>query len=232
MPVDNSRLSGFYKLSVKDRRDKVAELSGLSPEDVEALASQGELSEIAADRMIENVIGTMSLPVGVATNFVIDGKSYLIPFCLEESSVVAAASNMAKRCLVNGGFRTNNDDPVMIAQIQVLDLPNVEEAAEAVLTAKYELMAMCNSLPSTMIKLGGGCKDIITRCIDSMSGRMLIVHLLVDTRDAMGANAVNTMAELVSGKIEEITGGRVHLRILSNLATHRLAKVEANFTPE
>ena len=232
MPVDDSRLSGFYKLSVEDRRTKVAQLSGLSPEEIDALASHGELSEVAADRMIENVIGTMSLPVGVATNFVIDGKSYLIPFCVEESSVVAAASNMAKRCLSNGGFKTNNDDPVMIAQIQVLDLPNVEEAAEAVLTAKYELMAMCNSLPSTMIKLGGGCKDIITRSIDSMSGRMLIVHLLVDTRDAMGANAVNTMAELVSGKIEEITGGRVHLRILSNLATHRLAKVEATFTPE
>ena len=232
MPVDDSRLSGFYKLSVKDRRNKVAQLSGLSPEEIDALASHGELSEQAADRMIENVIGTMSLPVGVATNFVIDGKSYLIPFCVEESSVVAAASNMAKRCLSNGGFKTNNDDPVMIAQIQVLDLPNVEEAAEAVLTAKYELMAMCNSLPSTMIKLGGGCKDIVTRSIDSMSGRMLVIHLLVDTRDAMGANAVNTMAELVSGKIEEITGGRVHLRILSNLATHRLAKVEATFTPE
>ena len=232
MPVDDSRLSGFYKLSVEDRRNKVAQLSGLSPEEIDALASHGELSEAAADRMIENVIGTMSLPVGVATNFVIDGKPYLIPFCVEESSIVAAASNMAKRCLVNGGFRTNNDDPVMIAQIQVLDLTDVEEAAEAVLTAKYELMAMCNSLPSTMIKLGGGCKDIITRSIDSMSGRMLIVHLLVDTRDAMGANAVNTMAELVSGKIEEITGGRVHLRILSNLATHRLAKVEATFTPE
>ena len=232
MPVDDSRLSGFYKLSVEDRRNKVAQLSGLSPEEIDALASHGELSEAAADRMIENVIGTMSLPVGVATNFVIDGKPYLIPFCVEESSIVAAASNMAKRCLVSGGFRTNNDDPVMIAQIQVLDLPDVEEAAEAVLTAKYELMAMCNSRPSTMIKLGGGCKDIITRSIDSMSGRMLIVHLLVDTRDAMGANAVNTMAELVSGKIEEITGGRVHLRILSNLATHRLAKVEATFTPE
>ena len=232
MPVDDSRLSGFYKLSVEDRRNKVAQLSGLSPEEIDALASHGELSEAAADRMIENVIGTMSLPVGVATNFVIDGKPYIIPFCVEESSIVAAASNMAKRCLINGGFTTNNDDPVMIAQIQVLDLPDVEEAAEAVLTAKYELMAMCNSLPSTMIKLGGGCKDIITRSIDSMSGRMLIVHLLVDTRDAMGANAVNTMAELVSGKIEEITGGRVHLRILSNLATHRLAKVEATFTPE
>jgi hydroxymethylglutaryl-CoA reductase len=196
------------------------------------LASHGELDEMAADRMIENVIGTMSLPVGVATNFVIDGAPYLIPFCLEESSVVAAASNMAKRCLVKGGFRTSSDGPIMISQIQVLELEDVEQAGEAILTAKYELMGMCNSLPSTMIKLGGGCKDIQVRSIDSISGKMLVIHLLVDTRDAMGANAVNTMAELISGKVEEITGGRVHLRILSNLASQRLARVEATFTPE
>ncbi|MBJ64376.1 MAG: hydroxymethylglutaryl-CoA reductase, degradative [Euryarchaeota archaeon] len=232
MPVEDSRLSGFYKLSVTERRNHIAKLANLSPEDVAALASHGELGEVAADRMIENVIGTMSLPVGVATNFVIDGKPYLIPFCVEESSIVAAASNMAKRCLVNGGFRTNNDEPLMIAQIQILETNNIEDAKEAVLTAKYELMAMCNSLPSTMIKLGGGCKDIVARIIDTVSGPMLIVHLIVDTRDAMGANAVNTMAELVTDKIEEITNGRVHLRILSNLATYRLAKVEATFSPE
>ena len=232
MPVEDSRLSGFYKLSVAERRDTIANLAKLSDDEVAALANHGELDELAADRMIENVIGTMSLPVGVATNFVVDNKPYIIPFCVEESSIVAAASNMAKRCLKKGGFKTNNDEPVMIGQIQVLGLENIEEASEAVLTAKYELMAMCNSLPSTMIKLGGGCKDIIVRNIDTISGKMLVVHLLVDTRDAMGANAVNTMAELVSGKIEEITNGRVHLRILSNLATHRLAKVEATFTPE
>ena len=232
MPAEKSRIPGFYKLSVAERREEVARLTGLTEQDVAALASHGELDEVAADRMIENVIGTMSLPVGVATNFVIDGKPYLIPFCVEESSIVAAASNMAKRCLKNGGFKTNNDNPVMIAQIQILDIEDLDEATESILTAKYELMAMCNSLPSTMIKLGGGCKDIEVRRIDTISGPMLIVHLLVDTRDAMGANAVNTMAELVTGKIEEITNGRVHLRILSNLATHRLAKVEAIFTPE
>ena len=232
MPVEDSRLSGFYKLSVEERRDIVAKLALLSKEDVEALATHGELSEVSADRMIENVIGTMSLPVGVATNFVIDDRPYIIPFCVEESSIVAAASNMAKRCLKSGGFRTNSDEPIMIAQIQVLDLDDHDMAGEAILTAKYELMAMCNSLPSTMIKLGGGCKDIIVRTIDTMSGKMLVIHLLVDTRDAMGANAVNTMAELITGKVEEITGGRVHLRILSNLASNRLARVEATFTPE
>ena len=209
MPVKDSRLSGFYKLSVSERRDKVAELSSLSSEEIAALANHGELDEIAADRMIENVIGTMSLPVGIATNFIIDGKPYLIPFCVEESSIVAAASNMAKRCLEKGGFRTNSDNPIMIGQIQVLDVEDIDLAMESTLTAKYELMAMCNSLPSTMIKLGGGCKDIEVRKIDTISGPMLVIHLLVDTRDAMGANAVNTMAELVSGKIEEITKGRV-----------------------
>jgi hydroxymethylglutaryl-CoA reductase len=232
MPVDESRLSGFFKLSVEERRAKVAQLANLSQNEVDALANHGELSEDAADRMIENVIGTMSHPVGVATNFVIDGSPYLIPFCVEESSVVAAASNMAKRCLAKGGFHTSNDKPIMIGQIQILGLEDTEAAGEAILTAKYELMAICNSLPSTMIKLGGGCKDIQVRNIDSMSGRMLIIHLLVDTRDAMGANAVNTMAERISGKVEEITGGRVHLRILSNLASNRLARVEAVFTPE
>ena len=109
MPVENSRLSGFFKLSVDERRKLVQRLSGISDDHVAALANNGELSDEAADRMIENVIGTMSLPVGIATNFVIDGKHYLIPFCLEESSVVAAASNMAKRCLKNGGFQTQND---------------------------------------------------------------------------------------------------------------------------
>ena len=232
MPVDDSRLPGFYKLSVEDRRAKVAELSNLSQDEISALSKTGELDELAADRMIENVIGTMSLPVGVATNFVIDGKPYLIPFCVEESSIIAAASNMAKRCLKNGGFRTSSDDSIMIAQIQVLDLEDTEIAREAILTAKYELMKMCNSLPSTMIRLGGGCKDIEVREIDSNSGKMLVIHLLVDTKDAMGANAVNTMAELITDKVEEITNGKVHLRILSNLASKRLARVEAIFSPE
>ena len=128
MPVDDSRLPGFYKLSVAERRSKIANLANLSEEEVSALATHGELNELAADRMIENVIGTMSLPVGIATNFVIDNKPYLIPFCVEESSIVAAASNMAKRCLIKGGFRTSSDEPIMIAQIQVLDLEIVQDS--------------------------------------------------------------------------------------------------------
>ena len=232
MPVDNSRLKGFYKMSVEERRTSIAEAAGLTEEHLHALAAHGELDETAADRMIENVIGTMSLPVGVATNFVIDGHHYLIPFCLEESSVVAAASNMAKRCLTHGGFSTNNDDPVMIAQIQLLEVENVDDASSAIEKEKEHLMAYCNDIPSRMIALGGGCKDILCRTLPTPMGTMLIVHLLVDCRDAMGANAVNTMAERLAPRLEAITGGRSHLRILSNLAAHRLARVSATFTPE
>jgi len=174
----------------------------------------------------------MSLPVGVATNFVIDGKHYLIPFCLEESSVVAAASNMAKRCLSKGGFRTNNDAPMMIGQLQILEVLDIPMAILAIENSKETLMKICNDRPSTMIKLGGGCKDIELRVLETLSGPMLIMHILVDTRDAMGANAVNTMAELIAPEVEKLTGGRVHLKILSNLAAHRLARVEATFTAE
>ena len=231
MPIENSRLSGFFRHSVAERRNLVQKLAGLTDEQVSALAANGELEDDAADRMIENVIGTMSLPVGIATNFVIDKKHYLIPFCLEESSVVAAASNMAKRCLEKGGFRTQNDAPMMIGQIQILDCPDINQSQLALHQAKDELIDLCNSLPSTMVRLGGGCKRIETRIIESLSGPMLVLHIIVDCRDAMGANAVNTMAELIAPEVERLTLGRVHLKILSNLAAHRLARVEATFTP-
>ena len=232
MPVENSRFKGFYNHSVEERRNLIAKAAGLDSAHVEALAAHGELDEAAASRMIENVIGTMSLPVGVATNFVIDGEHYVIPFCLEESSVVAAASNMAKRCLAKGGFRTQNDDPVMIGQLQMLDIDDISGASSAILAAKEDLISFCNDIPSRMISLGGGCKDIQIREISTSLGPMMIVHLLVDCRDAMGANAVNTMAERVAPQLEQLTGGQAHLRILSNLASHRLARVEATFTPE
>ena len=232
MPVDNSRLKGFYKLDVEQRRQMVADLANLNDEHIAALAASGELDDASADRMIENVIGTMSLPVGVATNFIIDEKHYVVPFCLEESSVVAAASNMAKRCHAKGGFSSNNDAPMMIAQIQILDIEDHETAIQQIEKKKDDLMALANSLPSTMIRLGGGCKNITTRSLETLSGPMLIVHIHVDCRDAMGANAVNTMAELLAPELEKLTSGRSLLRILSNLATQRLARVRATFTPE
>nr|AIE93369.1 hydroxymethylglutaryl-CoA reductase, degradative (mvaA) [uncultured marine group II/III euryarchaeote AD1000_34_D01] len=232
MPVENSRLKGFYKLSVEERRNMVAELSGLDAEGVSALAATGELSEAAADRIIENVIGTLALPVGVATNFIVDGEHYLVPFALEEPSVVAAASNMAKRCHAKGGFVSNNTDPIMIGQIQVVGCEDPFGAKEAVLSAVDELVAACNEVDPILVKFGGGCKGLEARVLDTDSGPMVIVHILVDCRDAMGANAVNTMAESIAPRVESITGGTVILRIISNLAVHRLARVSATFTPE
>ncbi|MFL2971324.1 MAG: hydroxymethylglutaryl-CoA reductase, degradative [Candidatus Thalassarchaeaceae archaeon] len=231
MPIDNSRLSGFYKLSVPERRAMLAELAGLSEEQVQAWAD-AELDEGTADRMIENVIGRYSLPIGVATNFIIDGEHYVIPFVVEEASVVAAASNMAKRCQMNGGFVSNNTDPVMIGQIQVVGCEDPEVSRDAILAAKEELIESCNDVDPILVKFGGGCRDVEARIIETDSGPMIIVHILVDCRDAMGANAVNTMAETIAPRIESISGGTVILRIISNLAVHRLARVSATFTAE
>jgi len=231
MPVDNSRLKGFYKLSVKERREMIAELAGLDQEAVDALAATGELSEAAADRIIENVVGTLALPVGVATNFIVDGEHYLVPFALEEPSVVAAASNMAKRCHASGGFVSDNTEPIMIGQIQVVGCDDPFAAKEAVLSATDELVSACNEVDPILVKFGGGCKGLEARVIDTDSGPMVIIHILVDCRDAMGANAVNTMAETIAPTVERITGGTVILRIISNLAVHRLARVSATFTP-
>lgn len=232
MPVEDSRLSGFFRLSVEERRKIVQELSNLSDEESKSWSSSGELSEESADRMIENVIGTMSLPLGIATNFIVDGKEYLVPFCIEESSVVAAASNIAKRCRSTGGFFSNSDDPIMIGQIQIMEIEDMKDAISKIREAKTKLMEKCNSLPSRMISLGGGCKNITTRVINTKVGEMLVVHLEIDCRDAMGANAVNTMAELIAPDLEEITQGRVALKILSNLADKRLSRVKATFPPE
>ncbi len=232
MAVSNSRLQGFYKLSVSERRKLLAEIAGLSQEQISAWSETGELSESAADKMIENVVGTYSLPIGVATNFVIDDEHYLIPFVLEEPSVVAAASNMAKRCQKKGGFVSNNDDPVMIGQIQIVNCPDIDASKAAILAEKENLIDLCNQVDPILVKFGGGCRDIQIRVLETQSGNMVILHLLVDCRDAMGANAVNTMAESIASKVELISGGTVILRIISNLAVHRLARVSAVFTRE
>ena len=232
MAVSNSRLQGFYKLSVPERRKVLAEIADLSEEQILAWSKTGELSESAADKMIENVVGTYSLPIGVATNFIIDNEHYLIPFVLEEPSVVAAASNMAKRCQKKGGFVSNNDEPVMIGQIQIVNCPDVDASKEAIFAQKENLIDLCNQVDPILVKFGGGCRDIEIRTLETQSGDMIILHLLVDCRDAMGANAVNTMAESIASKVESISGGTVILRIISNLAVHRLARVSAIFTRE
>ena len=199
MPVDDSCLSGFYRLDPEARR---ALLTHLSPEALEALSSGGGLDEASADRMIENVVGSLALPVGIATHFIIDGKQWLIPFAVEESSIIAAASNIAKRAASCGGFSTSCDEPLMIGQIQVLDVPSIPEATSVIQAEEASLIEFLNDIPSTMIQLGGGCKRIECRQVEDM----LIVHLIVDVRDAMGANAVNTMAERIAPRIEALTG--------------------------
>ena len=232
MPVEDSRIPGFYRLSVNERREEAARRAGLNQEQTDAWATTGELDEGAADRIIENVVGTMSLPIGVATNFIVDGKDHLIPFVLEEPSVVAAASNMAKRCRRMGGFTSNCDDPIMIGQIQVIDLPDPEAAVAAVTAAEQDLIERCNAVDPILVRFGGGCQEIQPRLIETQSGPMLILHLLVDCRDAMGANAVNTMAEAIAPVVGQMTGGTPILKIISNLAIHRLARVRAVFSAE
>ncbi len=224
----SSRIPGFYKLSVEERLKKVAEFAGLSDEEVKAVLSQGLPLDVA-DRMIENVIGTFELPLGIATNFLIDGKDYLIPMAIEEPSVVAAASNAARMARESGGFKTDYTGSLMIGQIQVTKLSNPQAARFEVLSHKEEIIEKANECDPMLVKLGGGCRDVEARVIDTIMGKMLIVHLIVDVLDAMGANAVNTMCESVAPFIERITGGKVYLRIISNLAKYRLARAKAVF---
>ncbi len=228
----DSRISGFYSLSMDERHEAIANALSLSPEHFHPWINPQSLDQETANRMIENVVGQLSLPVGIAMNFLIDGESKFIPFCVEESSIVAAASNIAKRAFKCGGFTTNVDPPLMIGQLQILDVKNIDNAIQVIEENKKELIEKCNDIESTMIRLGGGCKDIECKILETESQKMLIVHLIVDTRDAMGANAVNTMAERAAPWLENLTGGRILLRILSNLATKRLARASVKLSPE
>ncbi len=230
--MKTSSYSGFFKLSAEERLNEVAEFAELSEKEKETLASADSLDMDKADHMIENVIGRFALPMGVAINFVINGKDVIIPMVCEEPSVVAACSNAAKMARPSGGFTASSSGNVMIAQIQVLNVPVPFAAKSKILEKKEEIIKICNEKDPVLVKFGGGVKDVEVRVIDTMVGPMVIVHLLVDTLDAMGANAVNTMAEAVAPYIEEITGGNVELRILSNLAERRVARVRATWRKE
>jgi hydroxymethylglutaryl-CoA reductase len=221
-----SSISGFYKLTPKERLALVKEFAGLSDEECALLQNTGSLPLDMADRMIENVIGAFPLPLGIGVNFLINGKDYLIPMAIEEPSVVAAASYAAKMVREGGGFHTSSTAPVMIGQIQVVDLADPDAAKQRVLAAKAEILKKANEQDPVLASVGGGAKNLDAKIIQTTLGPMLIVELHVDCRDAMGANAVNTMAEAVAPLIEQITGGRVYLRIISNLATKRLARAQ------
>ncbi len=220
----SSVISGFYKLSPKERLAIVADFADLTQEETQLLQQSCALPIDVADHMVENLIGVFPEPLGVAVNFQINGKDYLIPMATEEPSVIAAASYAAKMVRDGGGFHTSSTTPVMIGQIQVVKLADAAKAKQAVLEAKETLLKKANEQDPILNSFGGGAKDLDARIIETTMGQMVIVHLYVDCRDAMGANAVNTMAEAVAPLIEELTGGHVYLRIISNLAVKRLAK--------
>lgn len=227
-----SRLSGFYKFSCEERLRLVEDFAGLTKEDAKLLTATGALSLEQADRMIENVIGVTQIPLGVATNFQINDKDYLIPMAIEEPSVVAAASNAAKMARKKGGFATNSTGPVMIGQVQAVDVPNPDRAKLEILMVKEEILEKGNSCDPILVRFGGGAKGLDTKVLDTPAGPMVITELHVDVRDAMGANAVNTMAEAIAPIVERITGGKVLLRIISNLATKRLARARCTVAKE
>ncbi|WP_144787875.1 hydroxymethylglutaryl-CoA reductase, degradative [Lysinibacillus fusiformis] len=225
-----SRIKGFYLLSVEERIKLIAEKSKLTNEEVEALNSGISLE--LADAMVENVIGHISIPLGVAANFKVNGKEVFIPMATEEPSVIAAASNAARAAYELGGIFTSSSGTVMRGQIQVLNIDDPHAARAKIFEHKDEIIEHCNAKDPTLVKLGGGVKDVEVHLIDTAKETMVVVHLIVDTKDAMGANAVNTMAESVSPLIERITYGRVVLRIISNLADKRIVRARGEFSTE
>jgi hydroxymethylglutaryl-CoA reductase len=220
----SSVISGFYKLPPKERLTIIKDLAGLTDEEIKLLENTGSLSMDIADHMVENVIGVFPEPLGIGVNFQINGKDYLIPMATEEPSVIAAASYAAKMIRDGGGFHTSSTAPIMIGQIQLVKIKDAKLAKTQVLAAKTQILKKANDQDPVLNSFGGGAKDMDAKIIDTTMGQMVIVELYVDCRDAMGANAVNTMAESVAPMIEELTGGHVYLRIISNLATKRLAK--------
>ena len=231
MGID-STLPNFRALSPAERLAHLAAKLELSDADQALLSKPGALPLATADGMIENVIGTFELPLGVAGNFQINGKDVLIPMAVEEPSVIAAASYMAKLARVAGGFQTSSSGPIMRAQVQLIGVTDPYGARQAILQHRDEILRIANSRDKVLIGLGGGCRDIEVHVFpDTARGPMVVTHLIVDVRDAMGANTVNTMAEGVATLIEQITGGKVRLRILSNLADLRLARARVRISP-
>ncbi len=219
-----SAISGFYKLSIEERLERVKEFADLTDEEAKLLKAPSSLSLDLADRMIENVIGIFPMPMAVAVNFLINGKDYMIPMVIEESSVVAAASYGAKMTRSKGGIFTSSTESIMIGQVQAVKIRDPYRARMAILDAREEILNKANEQDPILVSLGGGAKDLRVKVIESIRGPMVITELLIDCKDAMGANAVNTMCEAVAPLIEKITGGKVYLRIVSNLATERLAR--------
>lgn len=224
--MTSSRIPGFRNLSMQERRRAVAEAAGIEVAALDAL-DPGAFDLDAAATMSENVVGTFSLPVGVAANLVVNGRDVMVPMVTEEASVVAAASNGARMARVLGGFRTTSTGPVMQAQVQLVDVVDPHAARLRILEAREELLALADAQDPRLAEVGGGVRDLVVRVVDAQDERYVVAHLVVDVRDAMGANAVNTMAEAVADRAAELGGGRAVLRILTNKADLRLARARA-----
>ena len=233
MTMKTSQLSGFYRLSLPERIEAILNASGMTRDSLEPLLDSGTLSVEKAANMIENVIGTYALPLGIALNFRINERDVFIPMVVEEPSIVAGVSYMAKLAREGGGFRASVSAPEMIGQIQLLEVADVYAAKMAICEEKESLLEAANQSDPVLLKLGGGARDLEVRVIeDSPIGAFLVVHLIYDVRDAMGANAINTACERLAPLLERITGGRVHLRILSNLSDRRLARARCRIPAE
>jgi hydroxymethylglutaryl-CoA reductase len=223
--MKTSRIPGFYAQTMQQRLNSLAKASGSSQADLLAFQNQAGLTIDQAEHMVENVIGIYSLPLGLGLNFIVNGRDVLVPMAIEEPSVIAGASFMARLARAGGGFFASTTPPEMIGQMQLLDISDFAEARQAILDHKDRLLEEANQIDPVLIKLGGGARDLVVRSIeDSPIGPFLVIHLVYDVRDAMGANAVNTACERLAPRLEALTGGRVHLRILSNLADRRLAR--------
>src|SRR5881628_3359314 len=227
----SSSFASFYKLSIDDRLKHVREFAGLSEDEVKTIKS-GTLPFGSAERMIENVVGVFPMPIGIAVNFLVNDRDYLVPMAIEEPSVVAAASNAAKMARQSGGFKATSTEPVMIGQIQLVKCPSPREAERQIYAAKAEILEKANQQDPTLVSMGGGAKDLRVRILPSLTGTMVIAELIIDCRDAMGANVVNTMAEAVAPLMERFSKGRANLRIISNLADRRLARATASVSKE
>ncbi len=227
----SSRIPGFYKKPLEERLRIVAEWAGLTEEEVELLRNLGNLPKDIADAMIENVIGGMTYPFAVAVNFRINAKDYLVPMVIEESSVVAAASNAAKMLRRGDGIIAKAGPQEMIGQIHLVNVSAPYYKAMKILEHKEEILDLAKQQDSVLVRLGGGPRDLEVRVVDTRMGPVIIVHLIVDVLDAMGANAVNTMAEVIAPVLEKITGGEARLRIISNLATRRIVRAWARADP-
>ncbi|MGH2619167.1 MAG: hydroxymethylglutaryl-CoA reductase, degradative [Anaerolineales bacterium] len=228
--MTDSRLAGFYNLSLAQRQALLSASTGL---DLSPITGSAGLSAAQADAMIENVVGVFGLPLGIAANFVVNGKDVLVPMAIEEASVVAGASHIAKLVRESGGFKAETDPSHMIGQIQLVDLADPPAAERALLAAEAEILAACDAANLRLVELGGGARGIEVRRLEQASfSPMLVVHLIYDTVDSMGANSLNTVLESVAPMIEAISGGRTHLRILSNLADRRLARASCAIPPQ